>query len=69
MILVWVVKFGGATFKVFGKDGEKVLLNVDMASSVFLRGMPVLDYLKVVTQHDVQQKGNVLSEQKQKEVL
>ena len=66
MILVWVVKFGGTTFKVFGKDGKKVLLNVDMASSVFLRGMPVLDYLKVVTQHDVQQNRNVLSEQNRK---
>ena len=45
---------------------KKVLLNVDMASSVFLRGMPVLDYLKVVTQHDVQQNRNVLSEQNRK---
>ena len=37
-----------------------------MASSVFIRGMPELDYLKVVTQHDVQQNRNVLSEQNRK---
>ena len=36
------------------------LLNINMASSVFLRAMPVLDHLFEITRHDVAE--NVLSE-------
>ena len=39
---------------------KKVLLNINMASSVFLRAMPVLDHLYEITRHDFAE--NVLSE-------
>ena len=39
---------------------KKVLLNINMASSVFLRAMPVLDHLYEITRHNVAE--NVLSE-------
>lgn len=45
---------------------KKVLLNINMASSVFLRGMDVLEYLYEVTQHDVRQNRNPLSEEKKR---
>ena len=41
---------------------KRVLLNIDMASTVFLRGMPVLDYLYEITQHDVRVNQSALSE-------
>ena len=45
------------------RQGQKrVLLNINMASSVFLRGMPVLEYLYKITEHDVEINGGVLSE-------
>lgn len=31
---------------------ERVLLNINMVSSVFLRAMPVLDYLREITKHN-----------------
>ena len=58
LILVEAVKFGEAI--------TKVLLNINMASSVFLRGMGVLEYLCEVTQHDVRQNRNPLSEEKKR---
>ena len=39
---------------------KKVLLNINMASSVFLRAMPVLDHLYEITRRDVAE--NVLLE-------
>ena len=45
------------------RQGQKrVLLNINMTSSVFLRGMPVLEYLYKITEHDVEINGGVLSE-------
>ena len=41
---------------------NRVLLNINMASSVFLRGMPVLEYLYRITEHDVRVNRGVLSE-------
>ena len=41
---------------------KKVLLNINMASSVFLRGMPVLEYLYEVTQFDVRVNRGALSD-------
>ena len=41
---------------------NRVLLNINMASSVFLRGMPVLEYLYKITEHDVLVNRGVLSE-------
>ena len=40
----------------------RVLLNINMTSSVFLRGMPVLEYLHKITEHDVRINRGVLSE-------
>ena len=40
---------------------KRVLLNINMTSSVFLRAMPVLEYLYKVTQHDVRENRGVLS--------
>ena len=40
---------------------KKVLLNINMASSVFLRGMPVLEYLYEITQFDVRVNQGALS--------
>ena len=42
---------------------KRVLVNINTTSSVFLMGMPVLEYLYHVTQHDVKQNNDVLSEQ------
>ena len=39
---------------------KRVLLNINMASSVFLRGMPVLEYLYEITQFDVRVNQGVL---------
>ena len=41
---------------------NRVLLNINMASSVFLRGMSVLEYLYRITEHDVRVNRGVLSE-------
>ena len=41
---------------------KRVLLNINMASSVFLRGMPVLEYLYEITQHDVRLNQGALSD-------
>ena len=41
---------------------KKVLLNINMASSVFLRAMPVLDYFHEITRHDVAENQGILSE-------
>ena len=41
---------------------NRVLLNINMASSVFLRGMPVLEYLYEITQHDVRLNQGALSD-------
>ena len=41
---------------------ERVLLNINMVSSVFLRAMPVLDYLREITKHDVTKNEGVLSD-------
>ena len=41
---------------------KKVLLNINMASSVFLRGMPVLEYLYEITEHDVRVNQGPLSD-------
>ena len=42
---------------------KRVLVNINTTSSVFLTGMPVLEYLCHITQHDVRQNNDVLSEQ------
>ena len=42
---------------------KRILVNINTTSSVFLTGMPVLEYLYRVTQHDVRQNNDVLSEQ------
>ena len=42
---------------------KRVLVNINTTSSVFLTGMPVLEYLYHITQHDVRQNNDVLSEQ------
>ena len=41
---------------------NRVLLNINIASSVFLRGMPVLEYLYKITEHDARINRGVLSE-------
>ena len=41
---------------------ERVLLNINMVSSVFLRAMSVLDYLRETTKHDVTKNEGVLSD-------
>ena len=41
---------------------KRVLLNINMASSVFLRGMPVLEYLYEITEHDVRVNQSPLSD-------
>ena len=41
---------------------KRVLLNINMASSVFLRAIPVLEYLYLTTNHDVRENSGVLSE-------
>ena len=41
---------------------KRVLLNINMASSVFLRAMPVLEYLYEITEHDVRVNRGALSE-------
>ena len=41
---------------------KKVLLNINMASSVFLKGMPVLEYLFEITEHDVRVNQGPLSD-------
>ena len=41
---------------------KKVLLNINMASSVFLKGMPVLQYLYEITEHDVRVNQDPLSD-------
>ena len=41
---------------------ERVLLNINMVSSVFLRAMPVLNYLLEITKHDVMKNEGVLSD-------
>ena len=40
---------------------NKVLLNINMTSSVFLRAMPVLEYLHEITKHDVKVNQGALS--------
>ena len=42
---------------------KKVLLNVNMVSSVFLRAMPVLEYLYEITKHDVRVNQDPISDQ------
>ena len=39
---------------------KRVLLNINMASSVFLRGMPVLEYLYEITRFDARVNEDVL---------
>ena len=41
---------------------KRVLLNINMTSSVFLREMEVLEYLYEVTQHDVRSNQGALSD-------
>ena len=41
---------------------ERVLLNINMVSSVFLRAMPVLNYLLEITKDDVMKNEGVLSD-------
>ena len=41
---------------------KKVLLNINMTSSVFLKAMPVLKYLYEITEHDVRVNNGALSE-------
>ena len=41
---------------------KKVLLNINMTSSVFLRATPVLEYLYKITKHDVRVNRGALSE-------
>ena len=41
---------------------KRVLLNINMTSSVFLRGMPVLEYLYEITQFDVRVNQGALSD-------
>ena len=41
---------------------NRVLLNVNMTSSVFLREMQVLEYLYEITQHDVTKNQGALSD-------
>ena len=41
---------------------KRVLLNINMASSVFLREIPVLEYLYEITQHDVRVNQGLLSD-------
>ena len=41
---------------------KRVLLNINMASSVFLRGMPVLEYLYEITQYDARVNKTALSD-------
>ena len=41
---------------------NRVLLNINMTSSVFLREMQVLEYLYEITQHDVTKNQGALSD-------
>ena len=41
---------------------KRVLVNINMASSLFLREIRVLDYLNEITKHDVKKNKGVLSE-------
>lgn len=41
---------------------ERVLLNINMASSLFIRAMQVIDYLYEITKHDVTKHKGLLSE-------
>ena len=41
---------------------KRVLLNINMASSAFLKGMPVLEYLYEITEHDVRVNQSPLSD-------
>ena len=41
---------------------KRVLLNINITSSVFLREIPVLEYLHNITEHDVKINRGVLSE-------
>lgn len=41
---------------------KRLLVNINMASSLFLREMRVLDYLNEITKHDVSKNKSVLSE-------
>ena len=43
---------------------KRVLLNINMVSSLFIRAMPVIDYLYEITKHDVSKHKGVLSEAK-----
>ena len=41
---------------------KRVLVNINMASSLFLREIRVLDYLNEITKHDAKKNKGVLSE-------
>ena len=41
---------------------KRVLLNISVTLSVFLRGSSVLEYLYKITEHDMKKKIGVLSE-------
>ena len=45
---------------------KRVLLNINMASSVFLKGMPVLQYLYEIMQFDVRESQGALSDKNRK---
>ena len=45
---------------------KRVLLNINMASSVFLKGMPVLQYLYEIMQFDVRENQGALSDKNRK---